>query len=49
MTTPTPARTNPWLIVAVIGVLGFAFFAADVVFGEPSVSDCCAAESGTNP
>jgi len=49
MTNPTPVRTKPWLIVAVIGVLGFAFFAADVMFGEPSVSDCCAAETDTAP
>lgn len=49
MTNPSPVRTRPWLIVAVIGVLSFAFFAADVLFGEPAVSDCCAAESEPAP
>lgn len=49
MSTRTPVRTKPWLIVAVIGALGFAFFAADVVFGEPSVGDCCATEWDPTP
>lgn len=49
MTTQPAPRTKPWLIVAVIGALGLAFFAADVVFGEPSVGDCCATEWDPTP
>jgi predicted branched-subunit amino acid permease len=44
MHVPDLKRLKPLFMALIIAGLAFGVYAAEAVFGEPAVSDCCMAE-----